>query len=113
VIARWSGGGVVADVQALMMALRCARARRRAGHPHLLLLLAARRFHRHVHADFCARYNAGATCGLDVVGHKYEQFVKEQLQRRAAVIAKEVRGVCRHGCVRVTWMSRNDPGNAV
>lgn len=32
---------------------------------------------------------AGAACGMDVVGHKYETFVQQELQKRAAASRKE------------------------
>lgn len=32
---------------------------------------------------------AGAACSMDVVGHKYESFVQQELQKRAAAARKE------------------------
>lgn len=34
----------------------------------------------------------GAPCSMDIIGHKYERFVQQQLQRRAASARKEVGG---------------------
>jgi hypothetical protein len=49
------------------------------------------------HTELCAACcahatNAGAPCSMDIIGHKYERFVQEQLRRRAVSAGKEVRG---------------------